>query len=68
MALELMFTAKEQVTLRRAVPAHLRVMPGAKISVSLLDNGRIELVAARTGNDITGLRGALAIGAAAGFI
>ena len=59
MALELTVTAKGQVTLRRAVLDHLGVMPGAKVSVSLLENGRIELVAAKTGNDITGLRGAL---------
>ena len=45
MALELTITAKGQVTLRRAVLAHLGVEPGAKLSVSLLENGRIELVA-----------------------
>ena len=59
MALELTVTAKGQVTLRRAVLDHLGVMPGAKVSVSLLDNGRIELVTAKTGNDITDVRGAL---------
>jgi bifunctional DNA-binding transcriptional regulator/antitoxin component of YhaV-PrlF toxin-antitoxin module len=59
MALELTVTAKGQITLRRAVLTHLGVKPGAKVSVSLLDNGRIELVAARTRDDITSLRGAL---------
>jgi hypothetical protein len=59
MALELTVTAKGQVTLRRAVLDHLGVMPGAEVSDSLLENGRIELVAAKIGNDIRGLRGAL---------
>jgi hypothetical protein len=36
MALELTVTAKGQVTLRRAVLDHLGVVPGAKVSVSLL--------------------------------
>ena len=55
---ELTVTAKGQVTLRRAVLAHLGVEPGAKLSVSLLENGRIELVAAAC-DDIKNLRGAL---------
>ena len=46
MALELTVTAKRQVTRRRAVLDHLGVMPGGKVSVSLLENGRIELVPA----------------------
>jgi hypothetical protein len=50
-------TAKGQVTLRRAVLDHLGVVPGAKVRVSLLENGRIELVAAAA--DIKSLRGAL---------
>jgi hypothetical protein len=29
---------------------HLGVLPGAKVSVSLLENERIELVSAKTGN------------------
>jgi hypothetical protein len=48
-ALELTVTAKGQVTLRRAVLDHLGVMPDAKVSVSLLENGRIELVGDATG-------------------
>ena len=59
MALELKVTAKGQVTLRRAVLDHLGVVPGAKISVSLLEDGRIELVAANAREDIKSLRGAL---------
>jgi hypothetical protein len=59
MALELTVTAKGQVTLRRAVLHHLGVMPGAKISVSLLEDGRVELVAAAARDDIQSLRGAL---------
>jgi hypothetical protein len=59
MALELTVTAKGQVTLRRAVLDHLGVMPGGKVSVSLLENRRIELVAAAAGDNIKGLRGAL---------
>ena len=59
MARELTVTAKGQVTLRRAVLDHLGVRPGAKVSVSLLGDGRVELVAAATRGDIKGLRGAL---------
>jgi len=59
MMLELTVTAKGQVTLRRAVLHHLGVTPGAKISVSLLEDGRVELVAAAARDDIQSLRGAL---------
>jgi hypothetical protein len=59
MALELTVTAKGQISLRRAVLDHLGVVPGAKVSVSLLENGRIELVAAAMRDDIKSLRGAL---------
>ena len=59
MALELTVTAKGQVTLRRTVLDHLCVVPGAKVSVSVLENGRIELVAAAVRDDIKCLRGAL---------
>lgn len=52
-------TAKGQVTLRRAVLNHLGVEPGAKVSVSLLENGRVELAAAGARDDIKSLRGAL---------
>ena len=59
MALELTVTAKGQITLRRAVLDHLGIMPGGKVSVSLLENGRIELVAAAARDNIKDLRGAL---------
>ena len=59
MALELTVTAKGQVTLRRALLDHLGVTPGAKVSVSLLENGRIELVAAAARDNIKSLRGAM---------
>ena len=57
--LELTVTAKGPVTLRRAVWDHLGVVPGARVSVSLLENGRVELVAAAARDDIKSLRGAL---------
>jgi bifunctional DNA-binding transcriptional regulator/antitoxin component of YhaV-PrlF toxin-antitoxin module len=57
--LELTVTAKGQITLRRAVLEHLGVAPGDRVGVSLLENGRIELVAATAGDHIRGLRGAL---------
>jgi hypothetical protein len=59
MTIELTVTAKGQVTLRRAVLHHLGVAPGAKVSVALLENGRIELIAAAARDDIKSLRGAL---------
>jgi acylphosphatase len=59
MALELTVTAKGQVTLRRAVLDHLGITRGAKISVSLLEDGRVELIAAAARDDIKSLRGAL---------
>ena len=59
MALELKVTAKGQITLRRAVLAHLGVVPGDRIGVSLLENGRVELAASAAGDDIRCLRGAL---------
>ena len=43
----------------RAVLDHLGVTTGAKISVSLLEDGRVELVAAAARDDINSLRGAL---------
>ena len=59
MALELTVTAKGQVTLRRAVLDHLGVVPGARVVVSLLENGRIGLVAAAVRDDMKSLPGAL---------
>jgi bifunctional DNA-binding transcriptional regulator/antitoxin component of YhaV-PrlF toxin-antitoxin module len=40
-------TAKGQVTLRKDVLRHLGVLPGDKISVDKLPDGRIEMKAAR---------------------
>ncbi len=59
MGLELTITAKGQVTLRRALLDHLGARPGEKIAVSLLPNGRVELVAAAAGEGISRLRGVL---------
>ena len=59
MAVELTVTAKGQITLRRAVLEHLGIRPGAKVTVSLLENGRIELSAAAVCCDIKSLRAAL---------
>ena len=59
MALELKVTAKGQITLRRAVLDHLGVVPGAKVSVALLEDGRVELVATAARDDIKSLRGTL---------
>ncbi len=59
MSLELTITAKGQVTLRQAVLDHLGVKPGEKVSVSLLPDGRVELVPTSAGHDISRVRGAL---------
>jgi bifunctional DNA-binding transcriptional regulator/antitoxin component of YhaV-PrlF toxin-antitoxin module len=59
MALELTVTTKGQVTLRRRVLDHLGVRPGERVKVSLLPDGRVELMAASEGIDIRSLRGAL---------
>jgi bifunctional DNA-binding transcriptional regulator/antitoxin component of YhaV-PrlF toxin-antitoxin module len=59
MALELTVTAKGQVTLRRTVLHHLGVKPGEKVKVSLLPDGRVELMPAAERADISSLRGAL---------
>ena len=40
-------TAKGQVTLRKDLLEHLGVLPGEKVSVEKLPNGRIEVKAAR---------------------
>ena len=59
MALELTVTAKGQVTLRRRVLDHLGVKAGERVKVSLLPDGRVELMAASESIDIGSLRGAL---------
>jgi hypothetical protein len=59
MALELTVTAKGQVTLRQAVLDHLGVKPGAKVGVSLLPDGRVELTSTSAGHDLREVRGML---------
>jgi bifunctional DNA-binding transcriptional regulator/antitoxin component of YhaV-PrlF toxin-antitoxin module len=59
MAVELTVTSKGQVTLRQAVLDHLGIRPGQKVGVALLPDGRVELVRAEAGHDITCVRGAL---------
>jgi bifunctional DNA-binding transcriptional regulator/antitoxin component of YhaV-PrlF toxin-antitoxin module len=59
MAIELKITAKGQVTLRRSVLEHLGVVPGEKVSVSLLPDGRVALAPTGTVRDIRDLRGVL---------
>jgi AbrB family looped-hinge helix DNA binding protein len=46
-------TAKGQVTLRKDVLEHLGVLPGEKISVNKLPDGRIELTAAKPAGKIS---------------
>jgi AbrB family looped-hinge helix DNA binding protein len=57
--LQLTVTAKGQVTLRQAVLDHLGIKPGDKVGVSLLPDGRVELVPASTGHDLQSVRGLL---------
>ena len=59
MSLELTITAKGQFTLRQSVLDHLGVRPGAKVSVSLLPGGKVEILPASTGHDIRAVRGRL---------
>jgi antitoxin PrlF len=50
MATTLTVTAKGQVTLRKEVLRHLGVIPGQKVEVDLLPNGRLEVRAKPTGS------------------
>jgi hypothetical protein len=59
MSSDLTITAKGQVTLRRVILNHLGVKPGNKVGVSLLQDGRIEIVPAAAAHDIRKLRGLL---------
>jgi AbrB family looped-hinge helix DNA binding protein len=59
MTIELTITAKGQVTLRQAVLDHLGLKPGDKVAVSLLRDGRVELVPSAAGHDLRSLRGRL---------
>jgi hypothetical protein len=56
MSLQLTVTAKDQVTLRKAVPRHSGIKPRDKIEVALLDGGRVEL-APPAARDFSRLRG-----------
>ncbi len=46
-------TAKGQVTLRKDILKHLGVLPGEKIAVDKLPDGRIEVRAARPAGNIS---------------
>ena len=57
--IELKVTSKGQVTLRQAVLDHLGIKPGGKVGVSLLPDGRVELMSASSGHDLREVRGML---------
>jgi antitoxin PrlF len=59
MATTLTVTAKGQVTLRKEVLRHLGVVPGQKVEVDLLPNGRLELRAAESAASIEDFFGCL---------
>jgi antitoxin PrlF len=52
-------TAKGQVTLRKEVLRHLGVVPGQKVEVDLLPDGRLELRAAKSAASIEDFFGCL---------
>lgn len=52
-------TAKGQVTLRKDLLAHLGVLPGDKVSIEKLPDGRIEVRAARPTGKISDIFGLL---------
>ena len=58
MSITLTVTAKGQVTLRREVLAHLRVRPGDKLDVDLLEEGRMQ-VRAKRGRSVASVFGML---------
>jgi AbrB family looped-hinge helix DNA binding protein len=59
MTVELTVTSKGQVTLRKSVLEHLGVKPGDRLSVSMRDNGRVELGPVRNKTTIADLAGIL---------
>ena len=59
MPIELTITAKGQVTLRQVVLDHLGLKPGDKVAVSLLRDGRVELLPSDAGHDLRHVRGRL---------
>jgi bifunctional DNA-binding transcriptional regulator/antitoxin component of YhaV-PrlF toxin-antitoxin module len=52
-------TGKGQVTLRKDVLQHLGVQPGEKITVDMLPDGRVEVMAARPKGKISDVFGIL---------
>ncbi len=52
-------TAKGQVTLRKDLLAHLGVLPGDKVSIEKLPDGRIEVRAAKPTGKISDIFGLL---------
>lgn len=59
MSIELTVTAKGQITLRQAVPDHLGVAPGDRVSVALRPDGRVELRPAGSRREVAASRGIL---------
>lgn len=59
MTTTLTVTAKGQVTLRKEVLGHLGIVPGQKVEVDMLPNGRLELRAARPTGSIENFIGCL---------
>ncbi|MDR3054602.1 MAG: type II toxin-antitoxin system PrlF family antitoxin [Zoogloeaceae bacterium] len=53
-------TARGQVTFRKEVLQHLGILPGEKINLDLMPDGRVELKSARPVGTIDGFLGLLA--------
>jgi bifunctional DNA-binding transcriptional regulator/antitoxin component of YhaV-PrlF toxin-antitoxin module len=59
MTTTLTVTAKGQVTLRKEILRHLGIIPGQKIEIDLLPNGRLQLRAAKAAASIEDFFGCL---------
>ena len=59
MATTLTVTAKGQVTLRKEILRHLGIIPGQKVEIDLLPNGRLQLQAAKAAGSIEDFFGCL---------
>lgn len=59
MVMQLTITAKGQITLRQAALDHLGLKPGDKVEVSLLQDGKVELMPAGNRHRLSSLRGRL---------
>ena len=59
MGTTLKVTAKGQVTLRKEILRHLGIIPGQKVEIDLLPDGRLELRAAKTAASIEDFFGCL---------